>query len=253
MTSNNHQEAIVQKQTNEQSLVTALMNDNVLDFQMLIKQKLQDKFTTAINVLQNISESVDTESQARLDIEAAAKSFGGNSPVYSNGVLIVNFDDKDSAADFSSWLDDYKTVESYELNVLSDNEDIADSDIDVDFDTITNDETVSFEFVIYLRADIVSYDSEENDEDEEDISEALRTIKVSGKGKKSIKMKCNPGFSWDAETRSCQKITGDKLINIRKGVRKRLMTMKAEGPSLRKRINIKTKKAMKFRRSMGLD
>ncbi len=121
------------------------------------------------------------------------------------------------------------------------------------YSSISNDE-----FTIYLNPDIVTYsygdeydDAAEEFEDE-DIAEATRVIKVSSIGQKHIKMKCNPGFKWESESRSCQKISGEDLVNMRKGIKKRLITMKSEGPSLKKRTLIKTRKAMKFRKVMGL-
>lgn len=239
------------KQDFTKSLTTALVNNNILDFQKVLKQRLQDNFNTAIKTLQQLPEETDYESQSKLDIEAAAKSFGGNTPLQDQGVLIVDFDSKDSATHFSAWLDDYKTIETYELNILTaiDQDGDENSIIDIDFNTITDDDDYTFEFIIYLHSDIVSYDDWEEDED---LSEVLRVVKVSALGKKNIKMKCNPGFKWDEASSSCQKISGEALAVQRKAIKKRLITIKSEGPALQKRTNIKTKKAMKFRHALGL-
>lgn len=264
MITNNSRENNVLKQDFTKSVTSALVNNNILDFQKAVKQRLQDNFVTSIKTLQQLPEEaeIDYETQSRLDIEAAAKSFGGNTPLYDQGVLIVDFDSKDSAAHFSAWLDDYKTIESYELNILtgidndSDKDEDEDAIIDIDFDAIENDDGYNFEFIVYLHPDIVTYSDEDDEDDEDDFNEQLsevsRVIKVSALGKKTIKMKCNPGFKWDDASNSCQKIAGEDLAKQRKAVKKRLITMKSEGPSLQKRTNIKTKKAMKFRRALGL-
>ena len=268
MTTNNARENNVLKQDFTKSVTSALVNNNILDFQRAVKQRLQDNFATAIKTLQQLPEAVeiDYETQSRIDIEAAAKSFGGNTPLYDQGVLIVDFDSKDSAHHFSAWLDDYKTIESYELNILTgidkdsdddDDDDDEDAVIDIDFDAIKNDDGYNFEFIVYLHPDIVTYSDDDDFEDDfnEQLSEVKRIIKVSTQGKnvvKKIKMKCDPGFKWNNASNSCQKISGAALATQRKAVKKRLITMKSEGPSLQKRINIKTKKAMKFRRALGL-
>lgn len=263
MTTNNTRGNTMLKQDFTKIVTTALVNNNILDFQKVIKQRLQDNFTSAVKTLQQLPEETDYESQSRLDIEAAAKSFGGNTPLYDQGVLIVDFDSKDSAKHFSAWLDDYKTIESYELNILtgidddSEENDDEDTVIDIDFDAIENDDGYNFEFIIYLHPDIVTYSDEDDSEDDfnEQLSEVKRIVKVTTQGKKivkKIKMKCDPGFKWDNASNSCQKISGEALATQRKAIKKRLITMKSEGPALQKRINIKTKKAMKFRRALGL-
>ncbi len=264
MTSNsNNMENIVQKQNFKATITTALIDNNILQFQTILKQQLEDNFTTAVKQLNPITESVvvDDETKSRIDIESAAKSFGGNFPLYDQGVLIIDFDSKDSVTHFSAWLDDYKTVENYEINVLIDiNSDTNINRVvrDVDLNSLIDDDRYTYEFTIYLNPDIVTYsygdeydDAAEEFEDE-DIAEATRVIKVSSIGQKHIKMKCNPGFKWESESRSCQKISGEDLVNMRKGIKKRLITMKSEGPSLKKRTLIKTRKAMKFRKVMGL-
>ena len=246
----------VQKQEFISTVSNALFNANTLEFQKAIKQRLQDNFDNGIKTLKQLPEEIDYETQSRIDIEAAAKSFGGGTPLYDQGILIVDFDNKQSASHFSAWLDVYKTIESYELTILTDVEndegEEEDTVIDIDFDAIVDDSAYTFEFIVYLNPDIISY-ADDYEEIEEQLSEVKRVIKISSRGKKQIKMKCNPGFKWDAESNSCQKISGEALSNMRKSVRKRLITMKSEGPSLQKRTNIKTKKAMKFRRALGLN
>lgn len=248
----------VQKQEFKSAITNALIDTNILDFQRAVKQRLQDTFANSLKELQRLPEEieVDYETKSRIDIEAASRSFGGNSPIYDQGVLIVDFDSKDGAKQFSAWLDDYKTIESYELTILTDvgidDDDEEDAVIDIDFDAIKDDSAYTFEFIVYLNPEIVSYNDDDDEDLDEQLSEVKRVIKISSRGEKKIKMKCNPGFKWDGASNSCLKISGQDLAVIRKAIKKRLITMKSEGPSLQKRTNIKTKKAMKYRRARGL-
>lgn len=84
------------------------------------------------------------------------------------------------------------------------------------------------------------------------LDEVKKKIRVNFKGQKRVKMQCAPGFKYNAETKSCEKISGEALAKHRKATIRALVTRKAGGASLKKRAALRTKKAMKFRKAMGL-
>ena len=264
----NNPENNMQKQEFRTRAASALRSGDILEFQKTIKSRLQDNLSIAINNLspshtQKLHESEETD--ARIVIESAARSFGGNNMLYAQGVSIIEFESKTSALHFNEWLESCESVDAFEFNVLfEDEEKNLNTKVEISLEDIIDDSLYTFEFIIYLDPDIVEFDDEDyedsdeefddkNEDLEESLNEVERKIKMSSLGKKIIKMKCNPGFKWDAGSRSCQKISGTELAIRRKATKKRLITMKSEGPSLKKRALIKMRKALRFRKSQGLD
>ena len=84
------------------------------------------------------------------------------------------------------------------------------------------------------------------------LEEVKKRMQLNFTGKKRIKMQCAKGFKYDAGAKSCVKIGGDELAAKRKATIKALISRKAGGAALKNRANIRTKKAMKFRKAMGL-
>ena len=84
----------------------------------------------------------------------------------------------------------------------------------------------------------------------EPITEVQRLIKVNNLGVRRVKMKCQPGFKYDGQT--CVKITGTERLNKMRAIRHAIMTKRSEGESLKRRTLKKTRKALRFRKSMGL-
>lgn len=82
-------------------------------------------------------------------------------------------------------------------------------------------------------------------------SEAKRIIKVNFKGKRRIKIKCKTGFR--RTQNKCVKISGAERTNKRRAIKKSVRTKKAKGSGFRRIVNIKTKKANRKRKSMGLN
>lgn len=163
-----------------------------------------------------------------------------------------------------------------------DGEDCVDAfDVSVDGDDVEDkaildlpEETV-FGFSVYLDGDEVTYEGVDVADDAEvgdgkDLEESARPVFVDGfgiavpleevkkrmqvnfTGKKRIKMQCAKGFKYDATAKSCVKIGGDELASKRKATIKALISRKAGGAALKNRANIRSKKAMKFRKAMGL-
>lgn len=82
-------------------------------------------------------------------------------------------------------------------------------------------------------------------------SEAKRIIKVNSKGQRRIKIKCKTGFR--RTQNKCVKISGAERTNKRRAIKKSVRTKKAKGSGFRRIVNIKTKKANRKRKSMGLN
>lgn len=132
---------------------------------------------------------------------------------------------------------------------------IGDNDDEfIDLETVDSD---SFMLVIFLYNmeldddlpdDLV--DNTFDQTDNTDITEAKRVIKVNSKGKRRIKILCKKGFR--RTQNKCVKISGAERTNKRRAIKKSVRTKKAKGSGFRRIVNIKTKKANRKRKSMGL-
>lgn len=83
------------------------------------------------------------------------------------------------------------------------------------------------------------------------LNEAFK-IKVNFKGKKTRKLKCPRGMKVNPAGTACVPMTGEQKANMRAGKRKMVRTVKAGGANLQRKKKIKTKRALRFRKSMGL-
>jgi hypothetical protein len=261
----------VEKQEFVEKVSESLKQNNTLEFQKIFTARLQELLDTKLAQLKE--EMDDPEMEAVTKIEVAAKGFGGGEAEYDEGVLVVTLRSKQAALEFSDWLEDCEYVDSYGMEVIHNEplEGYSERE-DIDIDSITDDRNFSFEFTIYLNPDLVQYDpyeyeeepeegeaGEEGEEGEEEIGESVeqidevtRVVKVNFKGKKRIKMQCQRGFKWNPSTKSCEKIGGAELATMRKAIRKELLTKKSKGSGFRKRVVRKMKKAMRYRKQMGL-
>lgn len=251
----------MQKNEFRQQATAALVNGDILNFQKAVKARLYDNFNQSLekfnfNVENKLTE--DLESDVRADIEAAARSLGGNNPIYDQGVLAIDFENKKAVEDFSDWLDACDNIESYEINILFDNEnEDTESKTEIELDDIKDDTNYTFEFIIYLDPEIVTYSDEGDEEEvnEETLTEVKRLIKTTSTGtkiSKTIKMKCNPGMKWDDASNSCQKIGGIEKANMRKGAKKRIISMKSRGAGAKAKTLKKMRRTLKFRKALGL-
>lgn len=84
------------------------------------------------------------------------------------------------------------------------------------------------------------------------INEIKRVVKINFKGKKRIKLKCQKGYKYDQTRKVCVKIGGSELATMRKGKIKMVRTKKALGSGKKRMTVRRTKKAMKFRKLMGV-
>lgn len=88
--------------------------------------------------------------------------------------------------------------------------------------------------------------------DSKTLFEVRKKIKMNFKGKKRIKMQCHKGFKYVPERRVCVKITGSEMMDMKRSHIKARRTKKAAGTGYQKRINKKTKRAMRFRKQANI-
>lgn len=84
------------------------------------------------------------------------------------------------------------------------------------------------------------------------LTEVKKRVKMNFKGKKRIKMQCNKGFKYVPERRVCVKITGSEMMDMKRSHIRAKRTKKAAGSGYQKRINKKTKRAMRFRKQANI-
>lgn len=206
----------------------------------------------------------DAEKDVVIQLKELGRQFGSDPGAYASGVLRLTFKNKQAVIDFTTALEDEDAVDTYEIEAYR--EDMIHGFVEAeeyDLENIMFDKDFEFEVYVYLDPDLVSdmpFDAE-FDEDElaamdpenvEYISEVRRRIKINFRGKKKIKMQCRRGFKWVAAKKSCVKITGSEVALKRKAMRRMVRTKKAKGASLKVRVLRKTRKAKRFRKSMGV-
>ncbi len=81
--------------------------------------------------------------------------------------------------------------------------------------------------------------------------EAFR-IKVNYKGQKRKKLNCPPGYQPNEDGTACVPMTATHKQHLKIGARKAKIDKKAQGDTLRRKTNIRTKRAMKFRKQLGV-
>jgi hypothetical protein len=201
------------------------------------------------------------------DLNALSKVSGGDNGTYENGCLNVTFTNKLAVINFCDQLEANDNVLTYDIEAYSEHrpEGYVD-DTTIDLDKIEFDYDFVYDVFIYLQPYLVTYDSPEvevdedfeaplNEEDSvEDATmlEVTRKVKVNFRGKKRIKMQCAPGYKWYPEGKVCQKITGAEVATMRKALRQAVRTRRAKGQSFKVRIARKSKKAMRYRKGLGL-
>lgn len=204
----------------------------------------------------------DDEKDVVILLKELGRQYGSDPGAYAAGVLRLTFKNKQAVTDYTNALEDIDEVESFEIEAHRENM-VGGfvEDEEYDFDNIMFDKDFEFDVFVYLQPDLVSEDpfeldvgedDEIDDENVEYISEVRRRIKINFRGKKTIKMQCRRGFKWDASKKSCVKIVGAEVALKRRAMRKMVRTKKAKGASFRTRVNRKTRKAKRFRKSMGV-
>ena len=217
----------------------------------LLNQKLSEKSP--------LSQPTDTlnEDCENLKLIALARSFGAKETDHEEGVFMAQFENKDALNHFADALDNADYVYSYEIRIEGEEGSVS------AFDTLPAE--IRAVVIVYIDEDYVDYGYYEVDEDDTDgiegddngasaqeLTEVKRRIKVNSRGVKRIKMQCKPGYKWDVGARACVKITGDQLAKNRKSHRRAILTKKSMGSAFKARVIRKTKKAMRFRKALGV-
>lgn len=76
--------------------------------------------------------------------------------------------------------------------------------------------------------------------------------KVNAKGKKRKKLKCAKGMKPNASGTSCVPMKAGEKRNHKVGSRHAVRTVKSKGQAFQKRRTRKMKKALRFRKNLGL-
>ena len=220
----------------------------------MFKDELLESMQAAVSTEAGyLTEGLDDDSEVDTDdivaVQSACLARGGQYE-YEDGVFDTEFEHWQSVEDFCSDLDNIDGVESYEIMVFHRDNDKTER-VDIDVDDIVDDSKYSFTVLVYLSAGSVVYYDEEDIEDDVELDEVKRRIKVDSKGKRRIKMQCRPGFKWDGS--ACVKITGAELAISRKAKRRMVISKKSQGSALKIRVTRKIKKANRFRKAMGLN
>ena len=218
----------------------------------LLNQKLSAKNQSPSQPADALNEDCEN-----LKLIALARSFGAKETDYEEGVFVAQFENKDALNHFADALDNADYVYSYEIRIEGEEGSVS------AFDTLPAE--IRAVVIVYIDEDHVDYGYYEVDEDDPDgiegddngasaqeLTEVKRRIKVNSRGVKRIKMQCKPGYKWDAGARACVKITGDQLAKNRKSHRRAILTKKSMGSAFKARVVRKTKKAMRFRKALGV-
>lgn len=209
----------------------------------------------------------EEKANAGLQLIALSNMTGGKAPDYSEGVLAVEFTNKDALDHFLNALDNLEFVENYEIRTN------GPVDQETGYDAL--DDEIHVVVIVYVQEDHIDYGEYEMDQEydtgdaldgvmdpqavtitnfsnEPRIDELERKIRVNSRGVKTVKMKCNPGYKYNAAAKSCQKITGAELSTRRKSLRRAVLTKRSMGQSFKMRVVRKTRKAMRYRAALGL-
>lgn len=76
--------------------------------------------------------------------------------------------------------------------------------------------------------------------------------KVNAKGKRRRRLKCGPGFKLSADGSRCEVMNAGERRTRKMGNRKAIRSKKRQGVGYQRKIERRTKKAMRFRKMMGL-
>ena len=209
----------------------------------------------------------EQERMVVIKLKELARQLGSDQGAYADGVLEMTFKNKQAAKDYMDFLEGEDDVLGYEVEVYR--EDLMDGiqeDEEYDFDSIIFDGNYEFDVLVYINPEIVMYapvEIEISDEDGDGMSdqeidssaimmEIKRKIKVNFRGRRRVKMACSPGFKYNPESKVCEKITGAEVAKNRISHRKAVRTRRAKGQAFKVRVIRKTRKAKRFRKSMGL-
>lgn len=191
-------------------------------------------------------------------IRKSAVAVGGDEGYYEGGVLDLSIPSLASAKEFAAFLDNFDAVDSYEIEGLSfdDNGDILPGE-DKDLGELKDDEYVAFEFYIYLNPDLVVEDpvilddGDEIDDENGELHEMKRVVRLSfGSGKRS-KMQCKPGYKFHHGEKRCVKLSEEQQVAVHKTIKKSRVASKAISGASHRQITKKSFKNTKARKKFG--
>ncbi len=209
----------------------------------------------------------EMEKEIVMRLKENGRQLGGDQGAYADGVLEITFKNKQAASDFMDLLEDDEDVVGYEVEASFENLPAGlDDAAEVDFDDVMFDGHYEFDVIVYIRPDVVQYEPVEveitdtngdglSDQEYDDtavMTEIKRRIKVNFRGRRRVKMQCLPGFKYNPDMKVCEKITGGEIAQNRISHRRAVRTRRALGNGYKVRVARKTRKAKRFRKSMGL-
>ena len=199
--------------------------DAPMGFRKRIEASLEQEFNQSDNLTNLVNTAL---AGGAIDVE------------YELGTVIFTFNSYTATTTFADdTLENSNIVSEYEVFAynplgfeVGDDVEAGNYHYDV-FVTLVDDEAIDSEFELTTSLD-----------------EVKRRVKVNAKGIKRIKMQCSKGFKWDGN--ACVKITGAELAVSRVAKRKALITKRSQGNALKIRTLRKSRKAKRFRKTMGL-
>lgn len=209
----------------------------------------------------------DMEKDIVIRLKETGRMHGGDQGAYADGVLEITFKNKQAAADYMDVLEDDDDVVGYEVEASFENLPAGlDNAAEVDFDDVMFDGHYEFDVIVYIRPDVVQYEPVEveitdingdglSDQEVDEtaiMTEIKRRIKVNFRGRRRVKMQCLAGFKYNPDSKVCEKITGADIAKNRISHRRAVRTRRAKGNGFKVRVARKTRKAKRFRKSMGL-
>lgn len=242
-----------------------LQSGEVVDLLPLNESEFDGDFA---NVDPNTPYINQQELDVVLTLKETARQLGSSDEgEYAEGVLILYFTNKQAILDYANFLDTNDHVFSYEIEAFA--KEIMHgyvNDESLPLENIVFDTGFEFEITVIVDSSLISYPPVEIELEDLDgqgyaeiddsngtLMEVRRRVKVNFRGKRRVKMQCRPGFKWDATKRTCTKITGSEQAKKRKELRKAVRTKKAKGQAFKVRVQRKTKKAMRFRKALGIN
>jgi len=158
--------------------IDSLKNDDTTEFQKLVEQKINTIFHKLMESIEIESETAE-EIVCINDININAEGLGATEVTYKEGIMSVYFTNKEGAISFATYLDNNDNVETYEFNILHDEEDTLDI-AEIDIEDITDDLGYEFEFIVEIDSEIVNYsDDFMSDMDYDELTESKRVVKLN--------------------------------------------------------------------------
>lgn len=206
---------------------------------------------------QDMTAGIDPYKEAINRISVEAGKFGSFEFYVEDSMFTATFSSKLQTIAFCDYLENNDDVYGYEINLLVEN---TEEEQDINLDDIVDEGNLTFEVDGYLESFLLAdsphyYDIEQEPEEYIDdgiVTEVIRRVKINALGQKRIKMQCQRGYKWNAERKCCVKMTAKESMNRHRAAKKAMLKKRAQGTSLRNKVNRATKKAMRFRKSRGL-